>query len=75
MAGMIAALGGGRRRQLRPFEPKELTELEAEMVDRQLLDPEETAEMFTIRTPRRGLLRRGGLLARAVGRVNRKRRA
>jgi len=75
MAGMIAALGAGRRRQLRPFEPKELTELEAEMVDRQLLDPEETAEMFRIRPARRGLLRRGGLLARAVRRVSRKRRA
>ena len=75
MAGMIAALGDRRRRHLRRYEPEELTELQAEMVDRQLLDPEEPAEMFTIRTPGRGLLRRGGLLARAVGRVNRKRRA
>mgnify|MGYP006137340381 CR=1 FL=1 len=34
---------------LREFEPKELTELESEMVDRQMLDPEEPAEMFNIR--------------------------
>lgn len=74
MAGMIAALGTGRRRHLRAYEPKKLTELEAEMVDRQLLDPEEPAEMFTIRPARRGLLRSGGLLARAMQRVNRKRR-
>jgi phosphatidylserine/phosphatidylglycerophosphate/cardiolipin synthase-like enzyme len=74
MAGMIAALGTGRRRHLRAFEPKPLTPLEEEMVDRQLLDPEEPAEMFNIRPARRGLLRSGGLLARAMHRVNRKRR-
>ena len=72
MAAMIAALGGKRRRHLRAFEPEELTELEAEMVDRQLLDPEEPAEMFSIRPARRGLLRSGGLLARAVKRMKRK---
>jgi phosphatidylserine/phosphatidylglycerophosphate/cardiolipin synthase-like enzyme len=75
MAAMIEGLGTGRQRQLRAFEPKELTDLEAEMADRQMLDPEEPAEMFTLRPPRRGLLRRGGLLARAVSSVNRKHRA
>jgi phosphatidylserine/phosphatidylglycerophosphate/cardiolipin synthase-like enzyme len=74
MAGMIAALKGQRRRHLRAFEPKQLTQLEEEMVDRQLFDPEETAEMFELRPPRRGLLRSAGLLARAVQRVKRKRR-
>jgi len=74
MSAMIAALGDKRRRHLRAFEPPELTDLEAEMADRQVFDPEEPAEMFTIRPPRRGLLRRGGLLARAVSRVRRKRR-
>lgn len=74
MAAMIASLGGERRRHLRPFEPPELSDLEAEMADRQVLDPEEPAEMFTIRPPKRGLLRRGRLLARAMERVNRKRR-
>jgi phosphatidylserine/phosphatidylglycerophosphate/cardiolipin synthase-like enzyme len=74
MAGMIGGLDGKRQRHLRPFEPEELTELQREMVERQLLDPEEPAEMFTMRSARRGLLRRGGLLARAVNRVNRKRR-
>jgi phosphatidylserine/phosphatidylglycerophosphate/cardiolipin synthase-like enzyme len=74
MAAMIASLGDKRRRHLRAFESRELSELEAEMVDRELLDPEETAEMFTLRTPRRGLLRSGGLLARSIGRVKRKRR-
>jgi len=75
MAAMIAALGSERRRHLRAFEPKELSELEAEMADRQMFDPEEPAEMFNIRPARRGLLRPGGLLARAVRRVKRKRRA
>src|SRR5690606_30588983 len=74
MAAMIDALDK-RHRHLRPFEVPELTDLEAEMADRQMFDPEEPAEMFTIRPPRRGLLRRGGLLARAVNRVKRKRRA
>jgi hypothetical protein len=59
---------------LRPFEPRELSDLEIEMVEREMLDPEETAEMFTLRTPRRGLLRSGGLLARSIGRVKGKRR-
>jgi hypothetical protein len=75
MAAMIAALGNKRRRHLRAFEPRELSELEAEMVDRQMLDPEETAAMFEIRPARRGLLRPGGLLAGAVSRVKRGRRA
>ena len=73
MAAMIAALGDKRRRHLRAFEPRELSEVEAEMVDRQMFDPEEPAEMFELRPPRRGLLRRGGFLARAVGRVKRRR--
>ena len=75
MADMIEALGTGRMRHLRQYEPEELTELQREMVDRQLLDPEETAEMFRIRPPRRGLLRSGGLLARTMKRMKRKPRA
>lgn len=74
MAGMIAAMGSTTGRHLRPFVPPELSAIEAEMADRQMLDPETTAEMFRIRAPRRGLFRRGGLLARAMARVNRKRR-
>jgi phosphatidylserine/phosphatidylglycerophosphate/cardiolipin synthase-like enzyme len=74
MTAMIDALGQGRRRHLRAFEPRRLSELEAEMVDRQMLDPEETADMFRIRPARRGLLRSGGLLARSIARVKRKRR-
>ena len=74
MAAMIAALGDKRRRHLRTFEPQDLSELETEMVERQMLDPEEPAAMFRIRPTGRGLLRRGGLLARAMNRVNRKRR-
>ena len=75
MAAMIDGLARERRRHLRPFVPGDLSETEEEMVERQFLDPEEPAEMFTLRAPRRGLLRRGGLLARAVNRVKRKRRA
>ena len=72
MADMISALGDGRKRHLRRYEPAELTPVQEEMVDRQLLDPEETAQMFRIRPPRRGLLRPGGLLARAMQRMKRK---
>lgn len=68
MAGMIEALGRRNARHLRRYEPEELTDLQIEMVDRQMLDPEEPAEMFRIRPARRGLLRRGGLLARAMKR-------
>ena len=75
MAAMIRGLRDNRFRHLRAFEPPELSDLEAEMADRQMFDPEEPAEMFRIRPPRRGLLRRGGLLARAMDRVKRKRRA
>ena len=75
MAAMIAALGNGRRRHLRAFEPEPLTELEEDVVDHQLLDPEEPAEMFRIGSSGRGLLRSGGLLARAVKRMKRKRPA
>ena len=72
MAAMIEALGEGRRLHLRRFSPEPLTELQEEMVDRQLLDPEETAEMFKLRPPRRGLFRSGGLLARTMKRMKRK---
>ena len=72
MAAMIEALGEGRRLHLRRFAPEPLTELQEEMVDRQLLDPEETAEMFKLRPPRRGLFRSGGLLARTMKRMKRK---
>src|SRR5690606_5077270 len=68
MAGMIEALGRRNARHLRRYEPEELTDLQIEMVDRQMLDPEEPAEMFRIRPARRGLLRRGGVLARAMKR-------
>ena len=74
MAAMIDECGR-RGRHLRVYDPPELTDLETEMADRQVFDPEEPAEMFRIRPPRRGLFRRRGLLARAVNEVRRKRRA
>ena len=75
MAGMIAALGGGREpRKLRPFQPGEPTPLEAGLADREVFDPEDPAEMFSILPPRRGLFRPGSLLARSMDRLNRKRR-
>jgi phosphatidylserine/phosphatidylglycerophosphate/cardiolipin synthase-like enzyme len=74
MAGMIAALGKGRTRQLRPFHPTAPGELERALAERETLDPEEPAAMFQILAPRRGLFRPGSLLARAMTRVNRKRR-
>jgi phosphatidylserine/phosphatidylglycerophosphate/cardiolipin synthase-like enzyme len=74
IAGMIAALGPGRTHTLRPFHPAELNELQADMAARELLDPEEPAEMFLITPPRRGLFRRGSLLSRAMTRLKNKRR-
>jgi phosphatidylserine/phosphatidylglycerophosphate/cardiolipin synthase-like enzyme len=74
MAGMIAALGTGRGRTLRPFHPPEPTPLEAEIADREVLDPEDPAELFRIGPPGRGLFRPGSLLARSMHRLNRKRR-
>ena len=74
MAGMISALGTGRTRHLRLFQLPELTDLEAELADRETFDPEDPAEMFTITPVRRGLFRHGSLLARAMDRVKRKRR-
>jgi phosphatidylserine/phosphatidylglycerophosphate/cardiolipin synthase-like enzyme len=73
MAGMIAALVPDRLHTLRPFHPAELSELEAGMAERELLDPEEPADMFVI-SPGRGLFRRGSLLSRAMNRMNTKRR-
>ena len=75
MAGMIAGFSSRGARHLRAFEPEEPGVIEAELADRQVLDPEEPAEMFRIRAPRRGLLRSRGLLARAVNRAKRKPRA
>ena len=74
MAGMIAALSPARAHRLQPFQPPELAEFETGMAERELLDPEEPAEMFTINRPRRGLLRRGSLLSRAMNRINTRRR-
>jgi phosphatidylserine/phosphatidylglycerophosphate/cardiolipin synthase-like enzyme len=74
MAGMIAALGGGRERTLRPFQPAEPTPLETQLADREVFDPEEPAAMFRIPPPKSGLFRPGSLLARSMNRLNRKRR-
>jgi hypothetical protein len=74
MAAMIAALGDDRPRHLRPFHPPEPTDVEAALADRETFDPEDPAEMFQIVPPGRGLFRPGSLLARAMNRVNRKRR-
>ncbi len=75
MAGLIASLGGGHARHLKPFHAPELGEIEAALADREAFDPEEPAELFQIVPPGRGLFRQGSLLARAMNRVNRKRRA
>ncbi len=74
MAALIAAGGSRNGRQLRPFEPEEVGELEGGMADLAILDPEEPAEMFEFTGRRRGLFRSGGLLAKAIRRLDRKRR-
>jgi len=73
MAGMIASLGIERRRTLRPYHPAKLTDLEIELADRAMLDPEKPAELFEVTPPERGLFRRGSLLARSMRRLERKR--
>ncbi|MEO6152173.1 MAG: phospholipase D-like domain-containing protein, partial [Croceibacterium sp.] len=75
MAGMIAGLGGGEgTRSLRPFHAGEPTALETDLANREMFDPEDPADMFSILPPRRGLFRPGSLLARSMDRLNRKRR-
>ena len=75
MAGMIAALGRERTRTLRPLEPTELSELQIELADREMLDPEEPPELFMVLPTHRGLFRRGSLLARSMRRLKQKRAA
>jgi phosphatidylserine/phosphatidylglycerophosphate/cardiolipin synthase-like enzyme len=73
MAAMIDRLGKGRSRTLRRFEPEEHEGLVAEVADRQLLDPENPEDLLALTRPRRGLFRSGGLLARAMTRLKRRR--
>lgn len=72
MAAMIAALGPGRARTLRPFHPEPLEDWEIELADREMLDPEEPPELSEILTPERGLFRRGSLLARSMRKLKRR---
>lgn len=72
MAGMIAALGKDSGRHLRPLQPSVPAEIPLKLAANEVFDPEEPAEMFQIGGPRRGLLRHGSLLARAMTRVKRK---
>lgn len=73
MAGMIEALGDSRARTLRRYRPETLTDLEKELADREMLDPEEPPELFEILPSDRGLFRRGSRLARAMRTIERKR--
>lgn len=75
MAGMISALGEGRSRRLRRFEPPKLDELGQAIGRSAILDPEKPDEIFEPFTKRRGLFRRGSLLHRAKQRFGRKRKA
>ncbi|BBC72867.1 phospholipase D [Altererythrobacter sp. B11] len=65
MAEMIARLGGGRRLRLEPFVPRKLDEIERQIVDNELLDPEDPSMMFHPAKRGRGLFRPGSLLGRA----------
>jgi len=71
MSGMITALGTDRVHTLRPYVAMELSDLEIELADREMLDPEEPAEMFVINPRGRGLFRKGSLLARSMKRLRR----
>jgi phosphatidylserine/phosphatidylglycerophosphate/cardiolipin synthase-like enzyme len=72
MAGTIQALGTDRPRSLRPLRAEPLNEVEREIVDGEMLDPETPEEMFEFLQARRGLFRRSGLLSRAATRLRRK---
>ena len=74
MAAMIAGLGRDRLHTLRPFHPGPPTDIEVALADREVLDPEEPAEMFVFNPPKRGLFRRGSLLTRAMRRMDSRRR-
>ncbi|MEO6388490.1 MAG: phospholipase D-like domain-containing protein [Croceibacterium sp.] len=74
MVGLITALGEGRERHLKRFQPESLTDIQAALADSEAFDPESPDDMFSIGAPRRGLFRPGSLLARAMDRVKRKRR-
>ena len=73
MAAMIDALGEDRTRSLRRLTLEHLTDIEKELADGEVLDPETPDEMFDFMQSRRGLFRNGGLLGRARARWRRKR--
>ncbi len=73
MAALIDALGEDRSRSLRRLTLEHLTDIEKDMADAELLDPETPDEMFDFMQSRRGLFRNGGLLGRARARWRRKR--
>ena len=73
MQAMITALGESRARKFRRYQPEPLSDLEKELADREMLDPEEPPELFEILPPERGLFRKGSVLARAMRRIERKR--
>ena len=75
MAAMIRGLGPDRVHTLRPYQRQDLSDLEIDLATRQMLDPEEPAEMFVITPRRRGLFRAGSLLARSMKRLRARRRA
>nr|WP_305098607.1 phospholipase D-like domain-containing protein [Croceibacterium sp. D39] len=69
MAAMIEALGVDRPRSLRKLHLEQMSDIEKELADSELLDPETPEEMFELLTARRrGLFRRRGLMSRAMAR-------
>ncbi|MEO5705737.1 MAG: phospholipase D-like domain-containing protein [Alteraurantiacibacter sp.] len=72
MAAMIDALQGQPGCRLRPFHPTELSGIERVLAMRRTLDPERPDEIFSPTPQNRGLFRRGGLLAWARRRAERK---
>ena len=75
MSAMIAALGTERRRSLRGLRLEPITQIEKDLADSELLDPETPEEMLEFLTTRkRGLFRRPGLMSRAMARRRRRKR-
>jgi len=75
MAVMISLLAEQGKGRLRPFHPPENGDLEKELAESEMLDPEDPEDLCAILPRRRGLFRSGSLLAKARSRLTRKRHA
>ncbi len=72
MAAMIGHVGAGHSRQLRPFVMPESSEIEQFIADNEWFNPDRAEDLLPGNSHRRGLFRRGSLLARGLAKLKRK---